>query len=330
MSARWNVVLTAWLLAGVSACQQYTINAIPPKASEPVDTAVTAPPEEEPPPPEDTPAPPEDTPEEVVDESPPEEEPPPPGPINEPIALAGVDQTVAPLDTVHLDGTGSFDPGGYVPLTYDWTIVQRPAGSTALLLRSRTATPQFWADVAGDYVVELGVRNSGGVWDSTPDRVTIHAVPNQEFYVQLTWDAASDLDLHVKQPGYTIFDRPQDCNFCNKTPNWFGGGAADNPSLDWDSIQGYGPETTTIAHPAAGDFDVQVHYYGVGGATSCGGPCPASRATLDFYVNGVLTFTMQRMMRNQGEVWEAASVNWPSTTISVVNNLTTTNRTSCQ
>ena len=50
-----------------------------------------------------------------------------------PEAHAGHDQTVAVNTIVQLDGHRSTDQNGN-PLTYGWTFVQRPQGSTATLL----------------------------------------------------------------------------------------------------------------------------------------------------------------------------------------------------
>lgn len=267
-----------------------------------------------------------------VDSAPPVDESPP-GPIDAPVADAGPDKNIAPLVWVTLDGTNSYDPGGLTPLNYKWTVVSKPAGSTVtLLLQSTKAKPRFFIDIAGTYELKLTVQNTGRRWDPTPDHMIINAVPDKRFYVQLTWNAASDLDLHFLRTGADIFDRPGDCNFCSKTGNEWGSPSIliDNPTLDFDAINGYGPETTTIKEPAAGNYRVWVHYYGVGGAASCGGTCPRSDATLRFYVDGLLVDTMNRTLTNQGQVWQAASVDWPAATINHVDTITNTNATGCR
>ena len=75
-----------------------------------------------------------------------------------PDADAGEDQTVATGDTVFLDGSASSDPNGD-PLTYGWTLVSKPDGSTASLTDADTATPSFVADLNGEYRVLLVVSD---------------------------------------------------------------------------------------------------------------------------------------------------------------------------
>jgi RHS repeat-associated protein len=76
-----------------------------------------------------------------------------------PVAKAGPNQTVATGSTVQLDGTGSTDPSG-LPLTYQWSIVNKPTGSTATLSSATAAKPTFVADKAGHYEMHLVVSDT--------------------------------------------------------------------------------------------------------------------------------------------------------------------------
>lgn len=87
-----------------------------------------------------------------------------------PIAVAGPDQTVFVGDVVTLDGSTSFDVDGDA-LTYRWTLIQTPVGSSAALTGASTATPSFTADRAGSYQARLVV--SDGTLDSAPAVVTV-------------------------------------------------------------------------------------------------------------------------------------------------------------
>lgn len=87
-----------------------------------------------------------------------------------PLAVAGFDQSVLVGATVTLDGSFSRDPDGR-PLTYLWTLRNKPADSTATLSSSTAALPTFVADKPGVYVASLTVND--GSLDSTLAFVTI-------------------------------------------------------------------------------------------------------------------------------------------------------------
>lgn len=92
-----------------------------------------------------------------------------------PTADAGLDIPVVEIGSVvTLNGSGSYDPDGD-PLTYQWEWVSRPAGSAAVLLDEVSSTPQFVADVHGDYVVSLVVTDSYGA-GSDRDTVAVSFV----------------------------------------------------------------------------------------------------------------------------------------------------------
>jgi len=109
-----------------------------------------------------------------------------------PIANAGPPQTVYVGTTVQLDGTGSSDPAR-LPLTYVWSFVSIPSGSTAALSSTTAAKPTFVADKVGTYKIQLIVNN--GHNSSTPSTVTItsqnlppvaNAGPPQTVYEEAT------------------------------------------------------------------------------------------------------------------------------------------------
>jgi len=98
------------------------------------------------------------------------------GPNNlSPVADAGDDQTVRPDALVNLDGTASSDPDENYPLSYAWQIINRPAGSSAILSDADTPTPSFTVDMDGDYTLQLVVTDALGA-ESEPDTVVVSTV----------------------------------------------------------------------------------------------------------------------------------------------------------
>jgi PKD repeat protein len=76
-----------------------------------------------------------------------------------PVADPGDRQTVTVGATVQLDGSGSYSPYGG-PLTYAWSFLSRPSGSTATLTNPTSVNPTFVAGKAGRYTVQLVVKDS--------------------------------------------------------------------------------------------------------------------------------------------------------------------------
>ena len=87
-----------------------------------------------------------------------------------PVANAGPNQIVNDNTLVHLDGSGSTDVDGNT-LTYSWSLITVPSGSTAVLNSTTAVKPTFTADRSGTFVAQLVVND--GLANSTPSTVTI-------------------------------------------------------------------------------------------------------------------------------------------------------------
>ncbi len=85
-----------------------------------------------------------------------------------------------------LDGTGSADPD-LDPLTFSWSLVQKPAGSLVTLIDADTDMPSFVPDVEGVYVARLVVND--GLVDSLPDEVVVTVISGEEFCENLIMEA---------------------------------------------------------------------------------------------------------------------------------------------
>ena len=91
-----------------------------------------------------------------------------------PVANAGPDQANVPVGSaVQLDGSASSDADAHA-LTFSWSLLTRPIGSTAVLSSATVVNPTFTADLSGDYVAQLIVNDGFG--PSAPDTVMIRVV----------------------------------------------------------------------------------------------------------------------------------------------------------
>jgi hypothetical protein len=89
--------------------------------------------------------------------------------LQAPTANPGLNQTVKHGTTVTLNGSGT-DPQS-LPVTILWSLINKPAGSAAVLSSTTVTNPTFVADKFGSYTVQLVVNN--GTLNSAPATVTI-------------------------------------------------------------------------------------------------------------------------------------------------------------
>ncbi|MCG8671316.1 MAG: PKD domain-containing protein [Pseudomonadales bacterium] len=136
-----------------------------------------------------------------------------------PTANAGPDQNVSDA-SVQLDGSSSSDPDDD-SLTYAWSLVSRPSGSTATLSNSTVVNPSFTADVEGSYVWSL-VVDDGQAGASDADSVSVtyeiansaptaNAGPDQNVTsanVQLDGSASSDPEDDSLNYSWSLDSRP--------------------------------------------------------------------------------------------------------------------------
>jgi RHS repeat-associated protein len=135
-----------------------------------------------------------------------------------PVARPGNNRAVALGATVQLDGSGSSDVDGNA-LTYAWSLLSRPAGSSAVLSSASAVNPTFVADVPGSYVAQLIVND--GLVNSAAASVTIstdnaapsaNAGPDQTVplgaQVQLNGAGSSDPEGAALGYAWSITGRP--------------------------------------------------------------------------------------------------------------------------
>jgi hypothetical protein len=235
-----------------------------------------------------------------------------------------------PLDYILLDSAASRDPEGEGIERVEWTLVSRPEDSGVRFSHDPTRRDnELFMELAGTYVVELHVWNQRGIRSCEPARMTLEAVSNKDIHIQLVWDTprdtnrynnhGSDLDLHLLHPLGRWNHRPYDCFWQNMSPDWgVAGDPTDNPSLDIDKVDGWGPENINLNKPERGaTYKVGVHYFSHHGYGT-------SYATVRIFLGGELVTEMRRKRIDDQQFWHVANISWPSETITIEDRLYST------
>jgi hypothetical protein len=259
------------------------------------------------------------------------------GEVNVPITARAVDCPTAvanlvdgevqiePFDTVRIDGRDSLPgtPGSFIPPPpdgYEWTLLVRPVGSTAVLSSSTAERTELTVDLAGFYQVQLDVfaadparQESPPIRSCAPALVDINVVPREDLHVQLVWNhPTADFDLHLMQGGGTPFTHETDCYFSNRhpeggleNPTW-SSNPDENPDLDVDDDEGYGPENINLVHPAPGSrWVVLVHYWNKQTPGD-----PTAEATVRLFVFGQQTVELTQVFEDDQQLWRAVEIVW--------------------
>ena len=220
-----------------------------------------------------------------------------------PQAVIDCPTLVDPPTSLPLDGRDSYDPGGHAIVSYEWSVVEAPDGADGAIVDPTADLTALAVDMAGDWEVDLTVTNDLGV-RSAPARCEFEAVPQAAVHVELIWDKDdADLDLHLVKGGAEIFDSPDDCCFCNRSPDWGVMGGADDPRFAIDNEYGFGPEEVKIDLPADDDYAVRVHYYADKGGAS-------TTATVRVWVEGEIAHE-ESMLLTHNDLWNVGYIRWP-------------------
>ena len=135
-----------------------------------------------------------------------------------PLSDAGFDLTAPVGQAVTLDGQQVERREDGDPLSFSWSLVSRPAGSTAALSDATAVQPKFTLDLPGIYVVQL-IVNDGAV-NSTPDTVAsarstasrsqtpAPTKPSGGANAQLNGASSSDADRNPLLSRWAIIARP--------------------------------------------------------------------------------------------------------------------------
>lgn len=211
-------------------------------------------------------------------------------------------------------GNESYDPGGAEIVTWSWTLIDQPDGSSVEIPGDESMADRegFEWDLAGAYMGRLIVENEYGQVSDPCDTLLI-AAPSDNLWIEMYWEyPQDDMDLHLLAPDGSKWSS-LDCHWQNCVDGGLEWGSpsddTDDPSLDLDDIAGVGPENIRIEEPAAGEYTVLVHDY------------EASRyrddnpVTVNIYVGGALVFSETRILSGE-DSWESyAYVSFPEGTV---------------
>ena len=107
------------------------------------------------------------------------------------VADAGGNQSVVQGDTVSLDGSASTD-ANFDELTYSWSIVSKPEGSTAEIADPASVETSFVTDLPGEYVVSLVVND--GFLDSEASNISVMAITYQDATSEILQDTITTIN----------------------------------------------------------------------------------------------------------------------------------------
>jgi hypothetical protein len=126
----------------------------------------------------------------------------------------------------------------------------------------------------------------------------------------------------VLNPTGKLFECPGDCFYGNSAPDWgVAGDYIDDAFLDYDDIDGYGPENINVQEPIPGKYRVVMHYfrdnYESGGSTD-------TNVTVKIYLKGVLAGTYGPVnLQSTNDLWQVVDIDMPAGTLTPLGNTVT-------
>jgi hypothetical protein len=233
--------------------------------------------------------------------------------------------TTRPFVPVTLTGS-AVDPDGGPIASWSWTLVSAPAGATGSFTAPSSQSTQFTGNLVGVYTIRLTVVDDDGQTASCTTTVTATGLGIR---VEVIWNtASSDVDTHMllMSSGSPWFNTPNDCYYANRTPMWSAPGLPDDPRLDIDDVDGFGPENINVDAPVVnGVYRVGIHYYSDHGAG-------ASAVTVRIYCGDVSvtpfatysrTLTNGALGSDSNDFWRVADVRWLGSDMCSVTQLNT-------
>ena len=159
-----------------------------------------------------------------------------------------------------------------------------------------------------------------GFWDirsndpATPQaRIDVSAIaappPLEDvgLHIHVSWDTdLTDVDTHVIAPNGQMWTCEGDCYFSNGNPSWGDPNRwEDDPFLDTDDVDGFGPENVNIQEPMNGTYRVVIHYW-----DTHGGNTPSTVVEVRTMNNLVGTYGPVATP-NVDDNWDVVDIDWP-------------------
>lgn len=188
-----------------------------------------------------------------------------------------------PLATITLEGSG-VDDGAIVAA--GWSLRSQPMGSDSdPPSPANAARAEFRPQLAGEYTLELFVRDDDG--NVALCTTLVRAIATEGLRIEVFWNTdGTDMDTHLMRPGGMTWFSEEDCFYGNCQGGgltWPPGGTEDDPSLDIDDTDGFGPENINIESPADGTYRVAIDAFRGAANTTvriyCGGSTTDPRQT---------------------------------------------------
>ncbi len=169
---------------------------------------------------------------------------------------------------VALSGEGSRDPDGGA-LTHAWSLVSRPAGSTAALSVVNGAFSQFTPDLMGDYVVRLVATNPSGASSSYQTTVSVRNRPPQAVIGSNATPQALPTGPAVRLPvGTTLTLRGTSSTDADGDTLTYAWSFADKPANSTATLSSNSGATVQLTTDVEGSYQVRLRVTDTAGAWS--------------------------------------------------------------
>jgi len=181
----------------------------------------------------------------------------------------------------------------------------RPDGAIA----PSSAIPDDQVHPVAEVIVPAKGGPSGEAHSPTPTQWWPYNVTRAGIRVRLFWGSDNtDCDLHFIRPGDIFAQVPGDCYYANENPTWGSDRQSpeDDPFLDVDDVDGFGPETIILNRPDPDGVNTVTAFY-----FSDHGNGPTD-AWVEIFIDGRLRTTIGPRTLANRERWDVAEIDWPS------------------